>query len=240
MDLHALVNEWWADVFDVSVSELLRPGVQIAVDPPGLSGYRGIYMLRLDNSCIVGTPADLADRVRDSLDGRDAADDVFNRSTAATFRPAGSARVSGPSWHGYLAREDAPMTSPTEVRRLDQADGRIMDDLRRLVGDDEWAEGGFVPIPDVLWGIEDDEGLAAAGNMTDFRGQAADVGLATRPNARGRGLATAVAKAMCCFAPAEVDILRYRALEGNLASLRVAQGLGFTGHGSNIAVRIEG
>jgi predicted GNAT family acetyltransferase len=74
--------------------------------------------------------------------------------------------------------------------------------------------------------------------MTDFDGAPADVGPVTRPDARGKGLATAVAASMCAAAAPDIPLLRYRALATN-TSLRVARRLGFVGHGGNIAVRLD-
>ena len=74
--------------------------------------------------------------------------------------------------------------------------------------------------------------------MTDYDGVPAVVGLVTRPDARGNGLATAVAASMGAAARPDIPLLRDRALTTNTASLRLARRLGFVRHGANIAVRL--
>jgi RimJ/RimL family protein N-acetyltransferase len=76
------------------------------------------------------------------------------------------------------------------------------------------------------------------GNMTDFAGAPADVGLATLPGARGRGHATALAADMLAACFVDVEVAIYRALVTNEASLAVARRLGFEGYGENVAIRL--
>jgi predicted GNAT family acetyltransferase len=73
--------------------------------------------------------------------------------------------------------------------------------------------------------------------MTPFRDAPGDVGVVTRSDQRGRGLGRAVAASMTAEWLPIVEIVRYRALTTNAASLAVAARLGFEGHGANIVVR---
>ena len=204
MRFQPFVDRALADAFGIDVDALHQPGLSIVTDAPMLDGYRGVYVLRLGDTVLVGAPSGL-----------------------------------GPSWHGYLHRDDfAP--GAAEGRRVTDGDAAAIAALEASVGTDAFHEGGFGhdPFPEVAWLIEDDHGIAALGNMTDFAGAAADVGLVTRPDARRRGLATRLATAMlaACFASG-VEVARYRALTTNAASLAVATKLGFAGYGENVAVR---
>jgi len=144
----------------------------------------------------------------------------------------------GPSRHHYLERGDAFAPDP-EVRPVTAIDDVAA--LRAAVGDDDWHEGGFgdeLADDDRWWVLGD--GLAA-GNMTDVPGVGpTDVGLVTHPDARGRGLAERVARHMLWWAFTEQghELARYRALTTNTASLRVAEKLGFSSFGTNVAVRL--
>jgi GNAT superfamily N-acetyltransferase len=150
----------------------------------------------------------------------------------------GALRALGPSWHSYLHRDDfRPGTAAG--RRVVEADHDAIRRFQEIVGEDDFHEGGFgwEPFPEVAWVLEDGEGVAALGNMTDFGGAPADVGLVTRPDARGRGLATQLATAMLVECFEDHEVARYRALTTNAASIAVARRLGFEGYGENVAVR---
>jgi predicted GNAT family acetyltransferase len=75
--------------------------------------------------------------------------------------------------------------------------------------------------------------------MTPYRGLPADVGLVTHPEARGRGFARRLAAMMVSDALPHVEIVRYRALLTNAASLRIAESLGFVPRGQNFVVRLS-
>jgi hypothetical protein len=109
----------------------------------------------------------------------------------------------------------------------------------------------------VIYGIEHDGRLAAAGNVTPFRGYPADVGLLTRPAARGRGLAKQIAVQMIGDALPAAGIIRYRALvtnapiapvpglcgvrpEPDRPAARLITGLGNRGDDAPGGVRVDG
>lgn len=236
MELHDRVDATWAEAFAISVDDLRSPGVRVVVDPRGLRGYPGCYLLRIHGACVVTAHLALDDWARAAVRGA-TADQAFDAAALAARAAEDGGRLLGPSWHGYLLHRDVRSPGDDRIRRLGDRDAGAIDELRARVGEEDWAEGGFVPLPAVVWGIEDGHGLAAAGKMSDYDGSPADVGLVTRPDARGRGLATAVAATMCDAAPRDAAVLRYRALTTNAASLAVARRLGFVGHGANIAVR---
>lgn len=145
----------------------------------------------------------------------------------------------GPSQHAYLDLAGTSFAGDPDVRPVEGDDASVVA-LRAAVGDEDWHEGGFGDDrgEDRWWVLGD--GLAA-GNMTDFAGAPTDVGLVTHPDHRGRGLAARVAGTMLAWARDEgYETARYRALTANVASLRVAEKLGFTPFGANVAVRLGG
>jgi RimJ/RimL family protein N-acetyltransferase len=73
--------------------------------------------------------------------------------------------------------------------------------------------------------------------MTDWRFRPADVGVLTRPDARGRGLAARLASTMVADALPVAGVVRYRALVTNRRSLAVASRLGFEPYGQNFRAR---
>jgi len=230
------VDEFWASVFAVAVEDLWAEGVRVVVDAPGLDGYPGAYLLRLGDTCIVAVPVSAFARAKEAIVGK-ATDEVFTRGFAADLYPGSAGRFLGPSWHGYLAHSALRLGGSVRARPLRRGDEVALGRFRERVGEKQWAEAGFEPRPAVVWVLDDDAGIASAGNLSEFAGSPADVGIVTRPDARGQGLATDVVAAMCRATP--TAMFRYRALESNAASKSVAARLGFGGRGANIAVRFE-
>jgi RimJ/RimL family protein N-acetyltransferase len=237
--VRSVVDRSWAEFFGVGAAELRAPGVRVVVGAPGLEGYRGLYLLRLGDGCTVGAPADAADRVRERVAGA-AADAIYTRDAAQMLAGHDATLVLGPSRHAYLDAGTFVPPSPTDARRLGPDDAASVAEFRSDIDDAEWNESGFgSEDPDVMWGAFEGGPLSAMGNMTDFAGAPADVGLVTHPSARGRGLGTRLAGAMIADALPSIPVVRYRALETNVASIRVADRLGFVPDGGNIAVRLR-
>ncbi len=233
------VDRNWAYFFGLEPNDVRIPGIRVVTDAPGLDGYRGIYLLRIGDACLVGAPPDLRREIEDRTGDR-GPDELFTRESAAGLLRPRAGLVLGPSIHSYVDAETFVPAAPCEARRLGPEHARALGDLQAAVPDDQWAEGGFVPIVEDLWGIFEEGTLVCAGNMSDFADAPADVGLVTHPNARGRGLATALAGAMTANALETIGVIRYRALEKNLPSRAVCRKLGFTDDGANIAVRLRG
>lgn len=204
-----------AEGFGIEVDALHEPGVRLVTDAPAFRGYPGIYVLRLGETAVVVSPPP-GDR----------------RDLDVTIVPL------GPSIHSYLHRDDF-VAGTASGRPLDAADGEAVAAFRAAVDDDAWHEGGFgEELPAETWLLVEGDEVLAMGNLTDFGGRPADVGLVTHPGRRGEGLATRLATAMLarCFETAEVA--RYRALATNAPSLAVARRLGFERYGENVAVRL--
>lgn len=231
------VDAFWADAFGCDRALFGRPGVHVVDGGPWLSDYQGLYFLRLDATLLVHAPSGLRARVKASAGDADA-HDLFTRDAAANL--AGSAvLVLGPSRHHY-ADAVARAEPGDAVRELGSDDQDALDALRHACGNDDWDEGGFGDLPARRFGIYKGRALIAAGNLTEWRGSFSDVGLVTHPGYRGRGHARAVTRAMTRAALDSADVVRYRALTTNAASLAVARREGFLPYGENIAVRLAG
>jgi len=147
--------------------------------------------------------------------------------------PAGGlVKVLGPSVHSYL--DTRPALVPGGVR---EASYDELEPLRAVCGEDNWQESGFAEEPERCFVIEQDGKIVAASNLTPWRGEAVDVGVLVDPAAAGRGLGTSVAAKAADLAVRTFGICRYRALEANGPSLRIAEKLGFTSYGRNLVFK---
>ena len=236
-ELATAAAQAWAEALGCG-AQLPGEGAHLVPGGVELRGRRCVYMASFGHAVFVYCPDQLRSRAA-AIIAATAADKLFTARTCATVAGVPERYVAGPSWHGFTdAAHYTPAASPAG-RRLDR-DDPLLAALRASCGDSEWAEGGF-PDPDgVVYGLEEDGRLAAAGNLTRFRGHPADIGLLTHPAARGRGLAKQIAVRMIQDALPVAGIIRYRALVTNTRSLAIARSLGFAGYGQNLIVRLPG
>jgi len=236
--LEAAAAQAWAEALGCDVGLLSEPGTHLVAGGAGLHGFAGVYLASVGPAVLVYCPDRLRARAA-SVMAAVPAGELFTVRACAQIAGPPEWQVLGPSWHGFTdAAHFTPAAAP-RGRRLDR-DDRLLAQLRTSCGEQEWAEGGFADPDAVLYGIEEGGQLAAAGNLTPFRGHLADVGLLTHPAARGRGLARQVAVRMIEDALPAAGLIRYRALITNAPSLAVARSLGFRGYGHNLIARVPG
>jgi RimJ/RimL family protein N-acetyltransferase len=111
--------------------------------------------------------------------------------------------------------------------------------LRERVTDSEWAESGFAgdDVANAWVVVDENDWPMAASNLTPFDGVPPDVGVLAGPAVRGRGVATMVAATAARYAVERHGIVRWRAVETNAASRRLAKKLGFEDDCVQFAVR---
>ena len=248
--LEEAVDRAWADALGCEVEQLHTPGAHLVPGGPRLLGHDVVYLARVGAATLVYCPQHVREHARSVLavvplgwdEHATTAGDDDDRAMCARIAGVRPEEVHGPSWHGFVDAGHLVGGVHARGRRL-PPDHPLLTELRHACGDDDWAEGGFFFGDDLedqalVYGIEEGDRLVAAGNLTPFCGVPADVGLVTRPEARGRGLATSLAARMVADALPQVGIVRYRTLVGNVASLRIARALGFVERGRSHVVRL--
>jgi acetyltransferase (GNAT) family protein len=235
-DLEAAAATAWAEALGCDRQLLAEPGWHMVPGGAGLRDRNAVYMAGMRAAVLVYCPGRLRPRAAAVLASTPPGH-LFTAGTCATIAGVDEAQVFGPSWHGFTDAGHFTPAVPGVGRRLDR-DDRLLAGLRQACREAAWAEGGFADPGGVLYGIEQDGRLAAAGNLTPFRGYPADVGLLTHPAARGRGLAKQIAVQMIGDALPAAGVIRYRALVTNSPSLAIARSLGFAGYGQNLIARL--
>lgn len=188
--LRALVDAEWEARLGVDRSVLRGSGVHVVV--AGLGANDAMSFL-LDEVCVVVVPADEVDSARAALAGLGARP-AFTED--ALRRLVGSdAQVDGPSWHSYVNERSFLGMSDSAAVPVDGGDISL---IAFLEDNDpaDWAESGFPrdpssadPRTNRFWVLREHGQIVAAGNMTEWRGFPADVGVLTSPAERTRGLA---------------------------------------------------
>jgi RimJ/RimL family protein N-acetyltransferase len=237
-DVRAFVDSEWEARLGVLRSVLRSGGVHVVAAELGANDAMSFL---LDRTCIVVVPPSDVEAARTALEGIDAGA-AFTADALRTL-VGFDAQVDGPSWHCYVNARSFRGTTDGAAQLVD-ADNTLL--LAFLASNDlaDWAESGFSRDPTSanpettrFWILRERGRVVAAGNMTDWRGVPADVGVLTDPSLRGRGLAGRLVGAMVADALPTVGVVRYRALASNVASLAVARRLGFERYGQNFRAR---
>lgn len=195
----------------------------------------------LGGTCFVVVPEgeiDAASRLVSGLGPRA----VFSAETLrALVGPDG--QVDGPSVHTYAEERSFRGVGDSSAVSVGGGDVELMEFLEANELED-WAESGFPrdpvaadPEKTQFWVLRDNGRVVAAGNLTEWRGRPADVGVLVGSINRGRGLGRRLVGAMVNVALPTVGVVRYRALASNSASLAIARHLGFVEYGQNYRAR---
>jgi GNAT superfamily N-acetyltransferase len=216
------VDLWVADLFGLPASMLWQPGVTVGMHA-GLGDFPGIVVMGREGAAHVSLPdwagRDLVDDLAEQLPV-----DLLNPKLWKGYEPTTAHRVVGPVIHSFT---DKQLEAPNKVERIDVSDVAGWQDL---ISRRKWEASGFAAEVPVAFGIRHHDELAAASNLTAFRGVPSDVGVLTHPKFRGKGFASRVARAATAYAVRSHDIARYRAVADNERSRAIAATLGFKGY----------
>lgn len=225
------VEAYWSRVFPVAPGE--DGGALVVPHGALLHGYPGLYCLVRGRHVRVSAPPERVAEVR-SWPLR--AERVASPEWWQERLPGWT--VLGPSVHSYTSR-------PVRVRSarvpltVAEATPASLARLQEALSAEDWAEAGF-DRDDVgaAWVGTDPAGAVLGGaNLTVFDGCHSDVGVATAPGARGQGVAAVLAATATAWAVDHHGLARWRALETNVPSRRLAVTLGFEDHGTQLAAR---
>lgn len=233
-----LVDTEWAARLGLSVHALRSATVHVvAVD----IGANDAMSFLFDGTCIVVVRPEELEAARSSVVGL-APNEAFTADLLFTLLGT-DATVDGPSQHTYANERTFRGRVDPGVEPIDAGDRTLLAFLEKNDIAD-WAESGFPRDPGSadhattrFWVAREHGEVVAAGNMTEWRGLPADVGVLTHPDARGRGIARRVAATMVAEMLPGIEVARYRALVSNGPSLAIAERLGFQLYGQNFRAR---
>jgi len=234
----ALIEAGWESSLGIDCELLRGGGVHVVAADVGDNDAMSFL---LGDTCLVAVPDHRVDRARQVFSDLGATS-AFTADALRTLLGA-DARVDGPSVHCYADEQSFNGRSDPAAVPVDGDDPALLGFLHANSLDD-WAESGFPRDPAAadpnateFWVLRHDDEVVAAGNMTEWRGLPADVGVLTEPGSRGQGFAGRLVGAMASSALPAAIVVRYRALATNTASLAVARRLGFEAHGQNYRAR---
>lgn len=235
----ARVAAYWASFLGCSPERLDTPGTWVGPHADaGLADYRGVYLLRRGESCVVSVPASLLPMVTARLAGLPAASSFDVTRLRHLFGDAVE-RIVGPAWQGYLRADDFRPAAQPNVRQLTAADDPALRLLAEACGEQEWEEVGIGRAEQVIFGAFAGDRLVAAGMGEPLAAPLLHIGIITHPAYRRQGHGRAVVSAISAYGLGVGLVPRYQALAANIPSVAIARALGFTHYATTLAVRLS-
>jgi len=235
----ARVAAYWASFLGCSPERLDTPGTWVGPHADaGLADYRGAYLLRRGESCVVSVPAPLLPMVTARLAGLPAASSFDVTRLRHLFGDAVE-RIVGPAWQGYLRADDFRPAAQPNVRQLTAADDPALRLLAEACGEQEWEEVGIGRAEQVIFGAFTGDRLVAAGMGEPLAAPLLHIGIITHPAYRRQGHGRAVVSAISAYGLGVGLVPRYQALAANIPSVAIARALGFTHYATTLAVRLS-
>lgn len=236
--IREVVDAEWEATLGVDRSRLHSGGVHVVA---GDLGSNDAMSFLVAGTCFVVVPEGEIDAARRLVSGLGPRA-VFSAEILRTVvGPDG--QVDGPSVHTYADEGSFRGVGDPSAVSVGGGDVELMEFLEANELEDS-AESGFPrdpvaadPEKTQFWVLREHGQVVAAGNLTEWRGRPADVGVLVGPADRGRGRARRLVGAMVIAALPTVGVVRYRALASNAASLAVARHLGFVEYGQNYRAR---
>ena len=227
----SLVTAYWAEHLNCAADALFSLPSNIVTHSTGLADYSGIFALFRDSCVTVSMPPNHLDFLRAILP----VGAVTPASLSAAFL-AHSSAVIGPAYIGYADCSALPVHP---VRSLASSDLIAMHELRNACDRTEWEHGGCAldvcPASGVFFGGH----LVAVAGYEIWGGSIAHISVITHPGFRGYGFARSVVAHLASRALSVRLIPQYRTLDSNLASIRVAEAVGFRRYASSVSIRID-
>lgn len=232
------VAAYWASFLGCAPEQLETPGTWVGPHVgAGLADYRGVYLLRRGESCVVSVPAPLLAMVTARLASLPAASS-FDSSRLEHILGDAIERIVGPAWQGYLRADDFKPAEQPNVRQLTAADDPALRRLEAACGEQEWADSGIGGAEQVVIGVYSGDILVAAGMGESRAASLLHIGIITHPDYRGQGHGRAVVSAISAYGLAVGLVPRYQTLAANIPSVAIARALGFTHYATTLAVRL--
>ena len=228
------LDTWWAAALGCDASDFQQSRTVVACHGAALSDYPGVLALARKGACIISAPPACVEPVRTLVAGQHPgaafAGDILRH--AFTF-----SAVIGPAWLGYADHTDVRPADSRDTRRLTRQDAAALHALEAACGPVDWAHSGIDVGHDLLFGRFHGPVLVAAGIGRSGDEGVLDIGIVTHPAYRGHGYGRAVVSAITAYGLAHGHVMRYRTLQVNVPSLRIARALGYQEYGLTIAVR---
>jgi len=230
------LDAWWAAALGCDVADFQCGRTLVAPHGAALSDYPGVLALARQGACIISTPSVRVEPAMALFAGQPPHAAFARDTLQQAFAPKGSI-VIGPAWLGYADHTDVQAPDSFDVRQLTRRDAAALRALEAACDPIDWEHSGIDAGHDLLFGCFRGPVLVAAGTCRSSGEGVLDIGVVTHPAYRSHGCGRAVVGAMTAYGLTHGHVMRYRTLQANVPSLRIARALGYQEYGLTIAVR---
>ena len=225
------VTGYWASHLGCPTEVLFAEPLHIITHGVELADYSGIFALFRGKAATVSFPPGCIE----SFDQLMPAQPATPTSFADAFGASGYV-VVGPAYIGYA--EDIRLPA-YPVRSLTLHDASAVSTLRAACAEIEWEHGGSLVGEQPSSGVFVGDQLVALAGYDVWAGIVAHISVITHPAFRARGFGCSAVAHVAQRALSARLIPQYRTLESNLASIRIADSLGFCHYATSVAVRLD-
>ncbi|QIX26746.1 GNAT family N-acetyltransferase [Nocardioides sp. JQ2195] len=216
------IRDGWADELEVPSHAFEQPGAHVFVHDDS----RSLVMIELGDSQVIVGPSNAVDRIEGlTPDRRHDLAAVVHRLEGMDPDPIGVASLA------YVDRVITPKGVQVAVGPVQN-----IDLLRDRCTPEEWEESGLIHMPARIAARRPDGKVAAVAGYERWGRHLAQLGVLTDPELRGQGYAASAAARAAQVAQNENLIPQWRCRVGNVASLEVADRLGFHEVGRQLIV----
>jgi GNAT superfamily N-acetyltransferase len=226
----AIATDYWAAHLGLSSAELFAEPLRVIPHGNAWADYDGAFALFRNRSVVASVPAPRIEALRSRLERLPSpfSPDDFARALAAI-----STSVVGPARIAY-PRKLRPPDHPARAL-LATEDGAIQA-LREASDATQWEHGGSSidqPCSGVFLGSQ----LVALAGYEIWGSTIAHIAIVTHPDFRGRGYGRSAVAHLTMRALAAGLLPHYRTLESNIASIHIAESVGFESFATSMAIR---
>lgn len=237
-----IVDAYWAGVFGCPVATL-RPTRGVALPHAGCGDYAGLYAMAFGDAPPVASVPLSVLRMASVGAARWGAHSMRDPEAISSVLGIRAGEIVGPATLSYGdAGTLTPMQATTGVRVLDASDpGDVaaVESLRGSCPAEDWEHGGSAlgdgPVAGAFVGGD----LVALAGYELWGGRLAHITVVTHPAHRGQSHGRSVVRAVADVAIRRHLVPQYRALQANVASLRLGLALGFAPYAVSLAIRLR-
>lgn len=233
----ARVAAYWASFLGCAPEQLEASGTRV-MPHAGLKGYRGAYLFRRNESCVISVPAPLLPSATAQWNGQNAATS-FDITRLRLFFGDAIERFVGPAWQGFTWAGAFRPAEQEGVRPLTAEDAPALQQLAAACGEQAWEHSGIGGADQMVFGVYLGDMLVGAGMGEPRAATLLYIGIITHPDYRGRGYGRAIVSAITAHGLELGLVPWYQTLAANIPSVAIARALGFSQYAETLAVRLS-
>lgn len=241
----ASISQFWSSFFGIKKQDYEKPGVRVFAHHD-LKNFEGIFLFKHHQICLASVPKDLVSYYKKDLEklsdykffiSQDFIRSYFSMEAEHLVGAAGLFYVDKPHFKPVSAYTHKEASA--HVRKLTLEDQLLLEDFAHQIDPADWKASRIELEDDSLWGAFKSGNLAALASFNIWEKSIARAGVVTHPRYRGKHLGSVVLNALVQEALSQNMIVQYRTLLSNIASVKIAQKMGFYLYGETTSFRIN-